>query len=312
MNAELYNSEGCTSQFIATAAYVAGQVVIAPNGRLGVFAGLKSYAVGDLVTVYHEGLYKLTKAASVVLVAGQEIYWIPGSSTASFYAPGRIYAGVCEYDAAAGDATVLVNLNAPSRSVVDNRRGGAFTDTVVGSATAAALLGGGGKLNLIVTSEAEKASFVSEATLSILDHPVFEARVARVSASAAAVDMDWGLALADQATDFEAGTAYIAFHTDGGDNNIDAHSKDGAANVAITDTTVDQTDAAYNHFLIDCRDRTNCKLYIDGVRVLSGSTFALPASATTLKVILHTEKTTGTATAELRAEYMRCWTNSNA
>ena len=287
------------------AAVTAGDLV-----EFGALTGaiVRSAEAEKIASVRLYGEHKVSKTANIVLVRGQLAYEIFSTGAASHYAPGRKCLGMVSRDAAASDTEVHILFGKQPTYLVDLRETTA-SETVVGSATVLPIVGGGAKLNLINTNEAEKASILPDGTFSILQCPIAEFRVARVSASAAAVDMDWGIGSGDHASDFESITNFVAFHTDGGDNNIDAHSKDAVANVAITDTAVDQTDAAYDHFLIDARDRTSVKLYINGIRVLSGSTLALPASATTLKAIVHTEKTSGTATGELRVERLLVWAN---
>lgn len=297
-----FHQEGCAINYDPVAAVAAG-VAVPLGPRLGI--SKRPIPAGGPGALHPTGYFWMDKAA-IQLIEGQEAYLIPASNTVGLYAPGRYYAGLIAADAAPSDTRVLVAVNVFGRPTIDIRRG-TWTDTVVGNATALPKVGGGGKLTFTSDAEAQKASFVSEGTISIAAHPIFEARIARGSASASAIDIDIGLATADQAVDFEAGTVYAAFHNDGGDANIDVHSKGGDADRAIADTNVDLTDGTYLILVIDARDRADVRFFIDGVRVKDDVVYSLPATATALKAIAMIEKTSNAATGSLSIDRILVW-----
>ena len=70
--------------------------------------------------------------------------------------------------------------------------------------------------------------------------------------------------------------------------------------MAATDTTLNATQGTYLEFWIDARDLTSVKIYIDGVRVLSGSTFKLNKASGPLYALAHVEKSSNATTADVR------------
>ncbi len=68
-------------------------------------------------------------------------------------------------------------------------------------------------------------------------------------------------------TDFEAVAEFAAFHLDGDDLVIDAHSDDGTTDVALTTTTISIAAGTPVRFTLDGRDQTNVKYYINGAEV---------------------------------------------
>jgi FMN-dependent NADH-azoreductase len=62
---------------------------------------------------------------------------------------------------------------------------------------------------------------------------------------------------------------------------------------------------------MDARDPASVKLYVDGVRVLSGTTFVLTAATGPLGLLAHLEKTTGTATGTVYVDALRAKTSQD-
>jgi hypothetical protein len=127
-----------------------------------------------------------------------------------------------------------------------------------------------------------------------------------VNGSGAAVDFSAGIANGTHATDADLITEHVFFHIDGADTSIFAQSKDGTTTVAATDTTLDITagSAVANRveLWIDTRDPANVKLYVNGARVLSGSTFKIDAATGPFGILVHIEKTTGTTTGQFHVD----------
>lgn len=302
-----------TVQFTAAAAFASGQLCTLPDGRVGVIAGLKAVESGDPATARTNGVHTVAKTSGVAMLAGQTAWFVPASNVVSYYAPGRIYAGIVTADATMAATTVTVDLNAVKRYEIDSDSGN-WTQTAVGSAACAAVLPNTKKLSLIATNEAEKIAYLSTASIAIAAKPRMEGRFAIFDIGASANDYDIGFASGDHASDFETIAEFVAVHFDANDLSITAHSDDGTTDVAAVDSTLDAVDDTYFHMLIDCADKDDCKVYINGVRILDGTTGAattlkLTAATGPLYAIAHCEKTSGTTTGELRVEYMRAWSN---
>jgi predicted RecA/RadA family phage recombinase len=305
MNSPLRSA--CFATRVAAAALVAGAVLQDYDGKAGLVAGLNAVASGDTYTLQKEGVVTLPKTASTVMLAGGRAYWVRSTSKVTWdkSAAGAFYIGTVENDSASTDTTVDVNLNALQRNRIawgDD----IFATALVGSATATRdAVGPRTVLAIIATSEAEKSDALSTPTVAIADGPIFETRFTNVAiGSGAAVDVNIGLANATHATDADSITEHVFFHWDGSDQKIYAQSKDGTTTVAATDTTVVSVDGTYQEFWIDARDSANVKLYINAVRVLSGSTFKLDHGTGPMKALLHIEKTTGTTTGSIAAEFV--------
>lgn len=308
LQAQSLNERCAAIEFTAPRALVCGEVVELPDGRAGVVAGLAGFAEGDLAAAYVENHYLFAKVADIVLLAGQEVWFVPASNAASYWQSGAIRVGVCIKDAAASDTTVAVDLNAVKTYAIDTSRGQWTTTAVNQSADFTALAGGTLKFAIDNGNEAGKVVLISDETIDVDDKIIMEGRLAIFDASDNTVDINVGLASADHATDFEAIATFAAIHVDGGSTNILVHSDDGTTDVAPVDSTLDYTDDAYLHLLVDARDKEDVKIYVNGVlAVPDGTTLAMTAYTSTLHVIAHAEKTTGTATAEVRVEKLRAW-----
>ena len=307
MTVAIYAEPADVVRFTALEALSSGDIVELPDGRLGVVQGLEPLTAGDLGTAAIAGHFRIEKTASVVMLAGQEAYYLPATEKISYAQANGIPCGIVLEDAAASASTVLVDLNAVKRYAIDSRM--PFWTTTAVNQTAAYTLLPGGAVQLAIDNgnEAGKAAMLSVATIDVDDSPVLEGRVAIYDASDNTVDINFGLASGDHATDFETIAAFAALQVDGGSLSINAHSDDGTTDVAPVDTTVDYVDDTYFHFMIDARDKTSVKLYVNGARVLSESTFSLSAYSSALAAIAHVEKTTGTATADIRIDFLRAW-----
>ncbi|MBW3540755.1 MAG: DUF2190 family protein [Planctomycetes bacterium] len=128
---------------------------------------------------------------------------------------------------------------------------------------------------------------------------------------AAAVDIDFGLASDDHATDFEAIAEFIAFHLDGTDLSLKIHSDDGTTDTAAVDTTVDLVDDTYYVFRIDYTDLADVKFYYRALgasawtRLLDGTTFAVSAASANWTPIVMVEKTSDDTTFDVRCDRIR-------
>lgn len=126
----------------------------------------------------------------------------------------------------------------------------------------------------------------------------------------AALDIDFGMASDDHATDFESIAEFVAFHLDGNDLSLKCHSDDGTTDTAAVDTTVDLVDDTYYKFKIDYSDLTNVKFYYaaigsDYTQVATGTTFDVSQASANWTPIVMVEKTSNDTTADVRLDRVR-------
>ena len=167
----------------------------------------------------------------------------------------------------------------------------------------------GGVLKFTFDNASEAATaelYMANSPVDIDAGPIFEARVAIYDIGAAALDINIGLASDGHNTDFDSITNYVAFHLDGSALSILAQSADGSTTIAAVDTLVDAVDDTFLILKIDCTDSSDVKLFINGTRVLSGTTFDMSNYTGALTPIIHVEKTSDTSTADVRVDWIRC------
>jgi hypothetical protein len=172
------------------------------------------------------------------------------------------------------------------------------------------LLGGAQRLELTATSEAQCIDLLTVDRFAVASNPIAEFIFRPVTnGSGAAVDFSIGLANGTSTTDADAVTEHVFIHLDGSDTKLYAQSKDGTTTVTATDTlsTITAGSAVANRVevWIDARDPAGVAIYINGARVLSGSTFVLTNATGPLGLLTHVEKTTGTTTAQFDIDEMR-------
>jgi predicted RecA/RadA family phage recombinase len=322
MSAEALTSNSADNevQLVATAAHSSGEVIQLPDGRAAIVAGLDSVAIGETFTAYVKGQYTVLKTASVVILDGGKLFWDRSAGKANFkqdVASGDFYLGVAVGDGASADTTIVVDLNVAQRNLIEWGKG--IWDTVVVLTAGTVLPNPGtgltgtdpGGLNtrftFSATAEAQKVDAMSRQSVPVVSGSflpfIAQGRVAIFNiGDNAALDINIGVASGTHATDADAIAESVFFHLDGTALDIKAESDDGTTEVAATDTTVDAVDDTYFEFWIDARVESSVKLYLDGVRVLSGSTFVLTAGAGPLKALFHMEKTSDDTLADVRIE----------
>lgn len=294
--------EGSALDFTTDAAYAAGAVVQLGDGRAG-FVTVDADA-STLVGVETEGVVQVIKTASQVWVEGQEIFWDHSADSATCIprmgaGDKDFYLGVAHADATSAATTGYVRLNVKPAYIIDISRDPMATvvvKTVVGSTTVEVphteARGGGTALILGTTAEAQKVDLMSERSFAIASNWIVDGEVNIITNSDnAAGDFNIGVANGTHATDFDAITEFVALHTDGNALDISAQSDDGTTDVAIADTTVDFVAGTPFSFVIDGRNPSDVQIYIDGVLVLTATTFTLAAATGPLKLIAHLEKT---------------------
>ena len=301
-----YRGDDDCVDFTPATAVSAGQVLQLPDGRAAVAP--RDIAASELGAVTAEGLVRLAKTANIVILAGGRVYWDASANTATFRTVNDkdFYCGVAAADSASSTTYVDVYLNEVQRNTIDALNGPSLS---VATGTAAAggfglpqCYGGAKALTLTATNEVQCVDILSVDRVAIASNPILEAQVRLgTNGSGSTTDFNIGFANGTSASDADAVTEHVLFHIDGGALDLYAQSKDGTTTVAAADTTVNVTagSAVSNRFecWIDARDPADVKLYVDGVRVLSGSTFKLDAGTGPIGALAHLEKSTGTATA---------------
>jgi hypothetical protein len=299
--------------FLAAAAG-SGEVQQLPGGRAGVLAGLATPESGDRVAFYDCGQFLVTKTSGVVFLDGGRVYWDHSANAATFRAVNDrdFYIGRAVGDAASTATTVCVNLNAPEWAYDISLISDTFDSVPTGTQVVGAFghpkpLGAARRIELTATNEAQCIDMLSRDRFALSANAIVEAVVCvAANGSTSAVDFNIGVANGTSTTDADSITESVFFHIDGGALDIFAESDDGTTEVAATDTTVNATEgrAVANRleFWIDLRNPAAAALYIDGVRVLSGTTFNISAATGPLGLLAHLEKTSSTATGTVEVE----------
>lgn len=287
--------DGMVLDYTPVAAAVNGQVVQMPDGRAGVVQS--AIEAGRLGAAAVSGVYTVAKTASVVMLIGTEVWW-DTSADAAILKPGApsggdFFLGTLTEDAASADTTCRVDINRKPCNVVDLHTSG-FTHVPVLTAgtPSLAMVGGTARAAFSATAEAQKLDLLSHASVPLGSDWIMEAIVTvHTNADADVADLNIGVANGTHASDADEITESVFFHFDmGADLNLGAESDDGTTEVAATDTTVDWAVGTAVHLAIDGRDETDIQLYVNGVNVLSGSTFTLADATGPLKVLFHLEK----------------------
>ena len=285
-----------------SAAASGGEVVQLGDGRAAVLP--VDLASGGLGAACAAGIWTVAKRSAEVWLKGDPIFWDHSANEATCVprmgAGDRdFFLGTACADVATGVATGKVNLNVEPRWAIDLARDPFATvvvKTVVGSTTVEVPhvepRGGGTTMILGTTAEAQKVDLLSERSFAVASNWIAEGEVNIVTnGDASALDFNIGVASGTHATDFDAIAEFVSLQVDGNSANINAQSDDGTTDVAPVDTTLDFTAGTPFSFKIDGRDPSSVKVYIDGVRVNSATTFTLAAAAGPLKLIAHVEKT---------------------
>ena len=306
---------GCVVDYTAVAAIVAGDVIRTTGGLAGVVPC--AVDAGRLAGAVVEGIVSLAKTANIVFLAGGDVYWDVSAGKAHFRPESGtpdFYVGVCVEDAAASATTVKVALNKVQRYDIDLERGvnpgdGWTNEATNGlGVTVQGIVEGVYKAEFDAVAEAAQAALYSRHGLPNSAKLIFEGRVAVYDkGDNAALDIDFGLASASHATDFEAIAALVAAHIDGNTLDIKVHSDDGTTDVAPVDSTIDAVDDTFFEVWIDCRNLADVQVYVNGVdAVPAGTTLVLSAAAATaMYPIIMIEKTNDDTVADVRVSRMR-------
>lgn len=307
--ATLYKDSDVIDITAPTGGYTAGQVLLLPDGRAGYVLGLASPSAGDRVAIQVGGLATVAKTSGVVILDGGEVMWdhSANSGTIPLYGTSKdFYLGRAIGDAASTATTMVVALNAPKDSAYITLQHDAFATVHVRTAglTDQGMAGGSYNCQFSLTAEAQKFDLLSVKAFALDSNWILEAVVTVVTTCDADVgDLSIGVANATHASDADAITESAFFHFDlGADANIDAESDDGTTEVNATDTTIDFTAGTPVHLMLDGRDPSNVKYYVNGAEVLSGTANLGNIAVATgpLKALFHLEKSANDSPGNVR------------
>lgn len=314
MPESIYRQSDDVLDYTPDADITAGEVVQLRSGLAAVFPTAVDYDTSQMGSGIVEGVVRLDKTANIVLLEGCRVFWDHSANTAT-YAPANdrdFYVGFAVADAAAADTYVDVMLNRLPAYVVDMAADPWTTATtgtaVVGEAgfSGPKRYGSANRLLLTATSEVQKVDMLSDAGFAAGANAIVEFEVNVINdGSGSAPDFNIGVASATHGTDADSIATSAFIHLDGNSVNINAECDDGTNETAATDTTIDYTEGTAFTGWIDMRDLSSIKYYINGARVLSGTTFSMAAATGTLYLLAHLEKTTGTDTYDVKINRFR-------
>lgn len=295
----------------AAAAIAAGEIQQMPDGRAGVRTGLDAAASGDRVNFVTEGQFTVIKTASQVWLDGAPIWWDHSANAATCVPPltdKDFYLGTAVGDVASATESGVVNLNVEPKYIIDLHKDGGDTAVVLTAGTPYIYSRGGSlEAGFSATAEAQKLDWLSKRSFPVNSNWILEAVLEVVTNADADVgDLNVGVANATHASDADSITESNFFHFDmGADLNLDAESDDGTTEVAATDTTIDWAVGTPIHLVIDGRDHTDIQMYVNGVLVLSGTTFTLANATGPLKALFHLEKSANDSPGVVQLDMLR-------
>lgn len=269
----------------------------------------------DLVT---RGQYRVKKNTAIAFLSGGRVYWDHSANEATFRRLNDrdFYLGRAVADADASNPEVEVDLNAPEFLYDCDLVRDGFVSAIVGTQA----LGGlainprGGALDFVLssTNEAQKLDALSLNGFATGANAIVECAFCVPSDGAGTVvDVSLGVASGTHATDADSIAQHLLMHLDANNTAIRFQSKDGTTTVASTDSTKTYTEGQSNadgvrkEVWFDMRDPTDVAIYVDGVRVLTGTTFDVSAAASTWRLLAHVEKTASTDTYEFQLDWLR-------
>lgn len=312
--ANKYQDDANTIDYTPDAAITGGEVIQLADGRAAVINS--DLASGEPGGASAEGVYSVAKTASIVFLKGDDVFWDHSANTATYkqVSDRDFWLGTAYEDAAAAATEVKVQLNVRAQYKVDLLTD-AFKSALAGTAAAGGFgypvrLGGSSILELTATNEAQKVDLLSVQGFAPDSNWIAEGRFRVLSdGSGTAADLSLGVASATHATDADSIAESALIHLDANNVNINAECDDGTNETAATDTTIDYTegsDAAHEvDFKIDGRDPSSLKFYINGARVLEGTTFNMSAASGPLFLLAHLEKTSSTDTYKIGVDKLR-------
>lgn len=298
-----YFQEGHRVDFTPASALTAGDVVQIPDGRAGV--ATSAIAAGELGSVAVEGIFEVAKTADVALLQGGECRWDASADAAhvpTYADSDDFFLGTVVEDAAATASVVKVAINQRSCPVISLDKSTFINEPRFTSGSPyARMMGGAFTAGFSETAEAQKQDILSVESVSVDSNWIFDGVLTiQTNGDAGQVDIVFGVADDTNADNPNNISEKAVVNVEPGTStNINAWSDDGTTEVGATDTTVDWSVGTPFHAAIDGRDHTDIKFYIDGVRVLSGSTFTLADASGPLKGLFMMEKAANDTPCEM-------------
>lgn len=301
---------------VLTASEVSGVIRQHGDGRASYMTGLNAGSSGDQRTFSPVNQISVPKAANIVFLDGQEIFWDRSADNAT-YLPGAdrdFLIGTVVGDAQSADTTCTVNLNNHAEYLTQLQDGAGWNTlvvkTVVGSTTVEVpdikMRGGSAYMILGATSEAQKVDLLSTRAFAVGARWIAEFLInIHDDGSSTAIDFNVGVANGTHASDADAITEHCFFHMDANVTAINAQSKDGTTTVAATDTTKVYALDTQLHLMIDGRNPADIQMYVNCVNVLPNSVFRLDNATGPLKLLVHIEKTANAEVGEYRIDRAR-------
>lgn len=293
------------------AAAESGDVLQFEDGRACVVVGADDIASGEEATVGLSGVWDVDVADSIVILKGTPLWWDKSANAAvlKYGGAGDFFLGCAEEDLATGTGRkVKVRLN--QRPCYTFGTGyDPVSPTIQEVLTAGAprvkfIPGGWVDMTMDATDEAQAVSWMSGASIPVTDKAIVDIEFLPIddgdAGSATTMDGVFGLADDDHASDPDSIEEFVGFTISGNTVSISAESDDGSTENAAADTSADYTLGAVSLLQIDFRDQDDIKLYVDGVRVISGTTFTLAAASGPMKLLGLVEKSSDTTTAQYR------------
>jgi hypothetical protein len=241
------------------------------------------------------------------MLAGGRAYWDRANSKVTWNkaTTGAFYIGTVEADAASADATVLINLNARQRNRIQ-WDDDIFTTALVGSATAtrtpsAPLRAGGHRHQRSGEVRRALGQRPSRSPTGRSSRPASPTSPSVRRGGRRQPRPGQRHARHRRRLDHRARLLPLGRRRARRSTRSRRTARPPSPRPTPPSSRVDGT---YQEFWIDARDSTNVKLYINAVRVLSGSTFKLNAGTGPMKALVHIEKTTGTTTGSVAVEFL--------
>lgn len=311
--ANFTNSKWDEDQQNCVAVVASGEVYQLRDGQLGIAERLNAGIAGAATNFRKKGIAEFAKVASLVCLRGARAYFDRANNVVTPLKPANgFYAGRFAQLLTSTSATrVVVDINHDPKYDFD-LNADAWTSALAGTAAAGGFdfprRQGSHRFAITATSEAQKVDALGDIALVLANNPIVEATVNVIDGDAAgALDVNIGIASGTHATDADSITKYLFLHLDGNSTAIRFQSKDGTTTVASADST--KVYVAGTAFLVqfDLSDLANVKIYVNGVRVLSGTVFDISAwGVTAAYPLVHLEKTSSTDTGNVKVD-LRIW-----
>lgn len=272
-----------------------------------------------------QGTFEMTLASAALTDRGAALYALDSSATLALIGHPDAYFGRVVHKDNDASGKVIAKLKEPgekptefdlgSVEVITNFRN-LFTEPGAAGGDAEVLLendligsaalglglitvddtDGGALIQFDATAEKAHGSFCTPALFDVAKGITFECTL-HVSDngddSDADIDFGIGTRLVTGTRENMDGQAQLAcFHMDSNDTAINAQSDDASTDVAPVDTGAVNVETADNFkkFKVICRPSGAVEFWIDHVRVLSSTTFAMLSTATSLCCFINAEK----------------------